>query len=80
MSGITRDVILELAKKNNIAYREDNITFANIKAVTELWVTSSIREIVPIVELDGTVIGEGSPGPVWHTMYNILQAYKQTLL
>ncbi len=80
LSGITRDVILELAKKNNIAYREDNITFANIKAVTELWVTSSIREIVPIVELDGTVIGEGSPGPVWHTMYNILQAYKQTLL
>ena len=80
LPGITRDVILELAKKNNIAYSEEKINFVDMPAVTELWVTSSIREIVPIVELDGTVIGEGKPGPVWHTMHNILQAYKQYLL
>ena len=80
LPGITRDVILELAKKHNIPFCEDKILFADAQKATELWVTSSTREIVPIIELDGTDIGEGKPGPVWQTMHTILQAYKQSLL
>ncbi len=80
LPGITRDVILDLAKRNNISCSEDKIPFSKIKNATELWVTSSTREIVPIVELDGDIIGDGKPGSVWHTMHNILQAYKQSLL
>ena len=80
LPGITRDVILELARKNNIASSEAKIPFADIQSASELWVTSSTREIVPIVELDGVMIGDGKPGPVWHTMHTILQAYKQSVL
>ena len=80
LPGITRDVILDLARKNNLAFSEDKILFANIHKATELWVTSSTREIVPIVELDGVLIDDGKPGPVWHKMHTILQAYKQSLL
>jgi len=80
LAGITRDVILELAEKNNIPFREDNISAAELKTATEIWVTSSTREIIPVVELDGNPVADGKVGAVWHTMNNIFQAYKQSLL
>ncbi len=79
LPGITRDVILELAAANNVAYREDVISLEQLKAASEVWVTSSTREIVPVIELDGVAVGEGKPGPVWHTVDNLLQTYKKSL-
>ncbi|MFZ2452775.1 MAG: D-amino acid aminotransferase [Methylovulum miyakonense] len=79
LPGITRDVILELADKNNIAWREGLIALDELKSASEIWVTSSTREIVAVIELDGAVVGNGTLGPVWHTMNDILQAYKETL-
>ncbi|MDD2724672.1 MAG: D-amino acid aminotransferase [Methylovulum sp.] len=79
LHGITRDVILELAAQHNIAYREEHITLAQLQAASEIWVTSSTREIIAVVELDGISVGNGAPGPVWHTMNDIFQAYKQSL-
>ena len=79
LPGITRDVILELAAANNVAYREDVITLEQLKAASEVWVTSSTREIVPVIELDGVAVGEAKPGPVWHTVDNLLQTYKKSL-
>ncbi len=80
LPGITRDVILQLAEKNNIPYREDNISLAELKTASEIWVTSSTREIIPVVELDSNPVADGKVGAVWHTMNNIFQAYKQSLL
>lgn len=79
LPGITRDVILELAAANNVNYREDVISLEQLKAASEIWVTSSTREIVPVIELDGVVVGEGKPGRVWHTVDNLLQTYKKSL-
>lgn len=80
LAGITRDVILELAAKNNIACREANISLAELKTASEIWVTSSTREIIPVVELDGVAVADGKVGAVWHAMNSIFQAYKQSLL
>lgn len=80
LSGITRDVILELAAKNHMVYCEDVISLAELKSAEEIWVTSSTREILPVVELDGLVVGEGKCGPVWQAMDQLFQAYKQSLL
>jgi D-alanine transaminase len=80
LAGITRDVILELAAKNNIACRETDISLAELKTATEIWVTSSTREIIPVVELDGVAVADGKVGTVWHAMNSIFQAYKQSLL
>lgn len=79
LPGITRDVILEIAHKNNIPCREQAISKDSIKHATELWITSSTREIIPVVELDGSVIGNGKPGEVWKTFFKLFQAYKQSL-
>jgi D-alanine transaminase len=80
LPGITRDVILDLARNNNIPYSEDKIPFAALQAADEIWVTSSTREIIPVVELDSKPVEDGKPGPVWHAMNQLFQAYKQSLL
>lgn len=79
LAGITRDVILELAAKNNIPHCERDISLAELTTATEIWVTSSTREIIPVVELDGVAVADGKVGAVWHTMNSIFQACKQSL-
>lgn len=78
LPGITRDVILEIAQKEGIAYREENIPIKNLKKADEIWLTSSIREILPVVELDSESVGGGKPGPLWQTMNQLFQTYKQS--
>ena len=79
LPGITRDVILALAKKNNIPYSEDKISFNELQYASEIWVASSMREIVPVVELDSNPVSDGKPGPVWYAMNDIFQSYKKSL-
>ena len=79
LPGITRDVILELAEANNIPYREDIIALEALQTASEIWVASSTREILPVVELDGKPVADGKPGVVWQQMDALLQAYKKSL-
>lgn len=79
LAGITREVVLELAAANGISHREDIIALEGLQAASEIWVTSSTREIVPVIELDGNPIGDGRPGPLFQRMDALFQAYKQSL-
>jgi len=79
LPGITRDVIIELVESQHIPYREESFTLDALKSASEIWVTSSTREIVPVVELDGQAVADGKPGPVFHSVNQIFQAYKQAL-
>ncbi|PPD20804.1 MAG: D-amino acid aminotransferase [Methylomonas sp.] len=79
LAGITRDVILELAQAHAIACREGIIAEEALADASEIWVTSSTREIVPVIEIDGKAVGDGKPGPVFQRMDALFQAYKQSL-
>jgi D-alanine transaminase len=79
LPGITRDVIIELALANNIAVSENVIALKALQAANEIWLTSSTREIIPVVELDGIKVADGNPGPVWKTMNKLFQQYKQSV-
>jgi len=79
LAGITREVILELAAANGIPHHEDIIALEGLQNASEIWVASSTREIVPVVELDGALVGDGTPGPVFALMDSLFQAYKQSL-
>lgn len=78
LPGITRDVILELAEANQIRCREEVIAVEALQDASEIWVTSSTREIVPVTELDGMTVGSGKPGQVYRKMDQLFQAYKQS--
>lgn len=79
MPGITRDLVLELAEQHDLPAEERNIRAKELKEADEIWVTSSTREVLPVVRLDDAPVGDGEPGPLWRRMQEIYQAYKQRL-
>lgn len=79
LPGITRDVLIDIAKQNGITCREAPISLAQLQTAREIWVTSSTREIVPVIELDGQPVADGKPGPTWRLMNQLFQTYKQSL-
>ncbi|MEH6358539.1 MAG: D-amino acid aminotransferase [Pseudomonadales bacterium] len=80
LAGITRDLILELARAVDIDCREDAPSVALLESADEIWISSSTREIVPVTELDGRPVGNGQIGPVWYNAMQQYQAYKQQLI
>jgi len=79
LPGITRDLIIELAKKHHIACEERDIREDELRSASEIWLTSSTREILPVLELDGKPVANGKSGPIWENMIDIYQAYKADL-
>lgn len=77
LPGITRDVILELARHERLPLSEAPISEGDLKTADEVWLTSSTREILPVTRVDDQPIGSGRPGPVWLRMIASYQAYKR---
>ncbi|PKM13255.1 MAG: D-amino acid aminotransferase [Gammaproteobacteria bacterium HGW-Gammaproteobacteria-3] len=77
LPGITRDVILELASANHIPTRETVISLEALQMASEIWLASSTREIIPVVQLDAQLVADGKPGPVWKKIHQLFQAFKQ---
>jgi len=77
LPGITRDLVLELASENNIDNSEDTISEKQLRQADEIWLSSSIREIIPVTQLDDKTISGGAPGPLWRQMANIFQSFKR---
>ncbi len=77
LPGITRDVIIDLAKENGLSLREQAISLEALQAASEIWLTSSTREILPVSTLDNNPVGNGKIGSVWQTMQKLFQAYKR---
>lgn len=60
--GITREVVLNLARER-FAIEERPILLEELALADEAFVTSSSKEITPVVQIDEQVIGDGKPGP-----------------
>jgi D-alanine transaminase len=77
LPGITRDLVLELAQNQGIPTEERHFDVTELRNADEIWVTSSTREILAIIELDGKPISGGFPGKVWKKLQSAYQDYKQ---
>jgi branched-chain amino acid aminotransferase len=64
LPGITREQVLRLCKELHIQALEGDLARAELELVDEMFLTSSTREIQPLVAIDGRAIGNGSAGPV----------------
>lgn len=62
LMGVTRNVVLELAR-SRFPVEERPILLDELPLVDEAFITSSSREITPVVQIDDLVIGSGKPGP-----------------
>ncbi|WP_428355323.1 D-amino acid aminotransferase [Methyloprofundus sp.] len=79
LPGITRDVIIDLAKSNKMSLREEAIAEVDLRKASEIWLTSSTREILPVITLDNERVGDGQVGPVWEKMQQLFQQYKRAV-
>jgi D-alanine transaminase len=80
LTGITYDVVLELAAAHGIAAELRAIGEAELRDADELWMTSSTKEIMPIVSLDGAPVGDGRQGPMARQMDALYQQFKQQVM
>jgi D-alanine transaminase len=64
LHGITRAAVLRFAREAQMKVEERPFTVAEAQAADEAFITSASTFVMPVVELDGTPIGTGKPGPV----------------
>jgi len=79
LPGITRDLVIEIAKNNTILVEEREVKEAELYTADEIWMTSSTREIAPVIRLNSEVVGSGSVGEMWKRMNDLYQQYKLLL-
>ena len=80
LPGITYDVVIELAQGAGMPLDIGEVSERDLRAADEIWVTSSSKEVLAIVELDGKPIGEGRPGLVFRHMYQLYQDFKRRVM
>ena len=68
LDGITRDTAIELARDKGIDVVERSITRDELYIADEIFLTGTAAEVTPIREVDHRQIGEGSRGPITHTL------------
>ena len=76
LPGITYDVVLELARDAGMPLELREVSEAEVRAADEIWVSSSSKEVLAIVTLDGVKVGDGKPGPQFKRMYKLYQDFK----
>ena len=79
LPGITRDLVIDLALANGLTVEERDIKQGELETADEIWLTSSTREIAPVVKLDNRVVGDGVAGEYWKKIIALYQDYKQEL-
>lgn len=80
LPGITYDVVTELARADGIPLEFRQMEEQEVRAADEIWVTSSSKEVLAIVSLDGRQVGDGRPGPVFARMHQLYQEFKQKVM
>ena len=76
LAGLTREKILTLAREMGIEIREKQLDGRHLEAACEVFVVGSVREVVPVISVDGRIVGDGTCGPVTR---KIQQEYRRLI-
>ncbi|MFP3904160.1 MAG: branched-chain-amino-acid transaminase [Armatimonadota bacterium] len=78
LSGITKDVVIELAQEQNLPVHERLFRTRDVYTADECFLTGTAAELIPVVEVDGRVIGDGRPGPIFRELLDKYSHLTQT--
>jgi D-alanine transaminase len=76
LAGITRDLIVELVRQHGLALCEQALTPGQLRTASEIWISSSTREMVPVTLLDGQPVGSGAVGPVFTQVWQWYRSFR----
>jgi branched-chain amino acid aminotransferase len=75
LAGITRRILLALAREHGIPVRLEPVTVDQVAELDEAAISSSSRGLLPVVNIAGQTIGDGRPGPICRTLMTAYDAY-----
>ena len=80
LGGITRDVVLQLAKKAGVKVSQRPYNLVEVKSAEEAFITSTSINVLPVVKVDDMVIGSGKPGAITEKLRTLYEdhIYEQT--
>jgi D-alanine transaminase len=76
LPGITRGLVLRLAERAGVPVREHVLRRDDLAEVSELFLTGTTSEVLPLVTVDGRPVGDGRPGPVTRRLQEV---YRQAV-
>lgn len=79
LGGVTRDVVLQIAKKNKIKVSEKPFTIAELRSAKEAFITSTTSGVLPVVKADGKNIGNGKPGEITMRLNKLYNEHMQNI-
>jgi D-alanine transaminase len=77
LHGITRAVVLDAVKEQNIAVEERAFTLDEAYGAREAFITSASQIVLPVVSINGRAIGNGKPGPVAIALREVFHRYAE---
>lgn len=77
LPGITVDGIARITQAHGVATEVRPVAAEELRTADEIWLSSSGREVLAIVSLDGAPVGSGKPGPMYRSMHQWFQQGKQ---
>jgi branched-chain amino acid aminotransferase len=75
LPGITRVIILKIARENGILVEEGKWPLEVLEKAEEMFLTGTLKKVMPVTQLDSRKIGEGKPGPVTLKIMHLYQEY-----
>ena len=77
LPGITRLMLLEILRRDgSIAIQERVVTLDELNNADEVWISSSSKDIAPVIEIDGRPVGDGSVGDLWLAAQTLYSTHK----
>jgi len=65
LPGTTTEYVFTLATELGLSCRDELISESRLRSADEIWLTGATKGIAPVVSLDGRMVGNGMPGPIW---------------
>ena len=80
LSGITREKIIQLANKNSIALKEGKWPSEDLFKAEEIFLSGTVKKIIPVTVLDGRPVGKGIPGPITQKLMRLYSELLENLV
>lgn len=75
LPGVTRAVVIELARMLELSLSEEAVTEAELAAAEEVFLAGTTTDVMPVVSVNGSAVSDGKPGPITMKLFRHLRAH-----
>jgi D-alanine transaminase len=77
LPGITRMLLIEILRADgSLPIEERSVTLDELHTADEVWISSSTKEIAPVIMVDGQPVGDGGVGDIWVQAQTLFSEFK----